>query len=113
MEQPFKIKNRLWICSADGTFLGEGRIELLKAIQKHGSISKAAQSMKMSYKKAWELVSSMNRQSPKPIVDCAIGGKEGGGSVVSEYGIHVISEFNRINDECQVFLNNKMKEIKL
>ncbi|MBI1837768.1 MAG: LysR family transcriptional regulator [Flavobacteriia bacterium] len=72
----YKIKSRIWICTEEGTFLGEGRIELLKKIDEFGSISKAAKAMKMSYKKAWELVNSMNEQSQEPIVTGKIGGNQ-------------------------------------
>ena len=34
-------------------YLGHGRIELLELIGQHGSISKAAKAMGMSYKRTW------------------------------------------------------------
>jgi len=49
-------------------------------------ISKAAKSMEMSYKHAWDLVQSMNRLSPVPLVVTATGGKDGGGAQLSEAG---------------------------
>jgi len=49
-------------------FLLEKRIELLHAIEEHGSISKAAKAVPMSYKSAWEAVDTMNSLSPEPIV---------------------------------------------
>ena len=41
-------------------FLGRGRVELLQRIRETGSISKAAKTMKMSYKAAWDAVDAMN-----------------------------------------------------
>jgi len=55
----FQLKSRIWIEDKEGIFLGEGRIQLLLAIEKEGSLSKAAKSMKMSYKKAWNLVDAL------------------------------------------------------
>ena len=49
-------------------FLLEKRIRLLHAIEEHGSISKAAKAVPMSYKSAWEAVDAMNSLSPEPIV---------------------------------------------
>lgn len=107
----YKIKSRVWITTEDGTFLGEGRISLLKEIEKHGSISQAAKEMKMSYKKAWELVSSMNKQGPELLVIPKTGGAGGGGSILSEGGKKAIALFAKLNDENKSYLDAKISEL--
>ena len=82
-EKKYSINSRVWITTDDGTFLGEGRVELLRQIQVFGSISKAAKEMKMSYKKAWRLVNTMNEHSSDILVAHKIGGTGGGGSVLT------------------------------
>jgi len=109
--QGYRIKNRLWICSEEGTFLGEGRISLLIEIEKHGSISKAAKSMNMSYKKAWDLINSMNSQSDKLLVIRKTGGKNGGGSELSEAGKKAIKIFTELNRKSKEFLDEQLKNI--
>lgn len=111
--QTFNIKSRIWINSENGTFLGEGRIELLKQIESTGSISKAAKAMKMSYKKAWELVSSMNTQFKDPLVVVSTGGLNGGGSVLSETGKKVIVLFTQLNEKNNLFLQNELQNMEL
>ncbi len=111
-EIDFNVKSRIWILTQEGTFLGEGRIELLTKIDEFGSISKAAKSMKMSYKKAWELVNSMNGQCKDPIVIGKTGGKDGGGSVLSETGRNLVIQFTQLNQETIQFLNEKVSNIK-
>lgn len=111
LNKKYKVKSRIWICTSEGTFLGEGRIELLKKIEEFGSISKAAKDMKMSYKKAWELVNSMNLQSTEPIVTGKIGGKDGGGSVLSEAGKIMMKEFIQLNLKTTAFLENELAQI--
>lgn len=107
----YEIKSRVWICSDEGTFLGEGRANLLLKIDEYGSISQAAKSMKMSYKKAWELVNSMNAQSNSPLVDRSVGGKGGGGTILTPKGKEVVQIFKQLHFETQVFLDQKIKEI--
>lgn len=109
--QIFKVKNRLWICTNEGTYLGEGRITLLKEIDKHGSISKAAKAMKMSYKKAWRLVNSMNEQGNELLVTKKIGGIDGGGSGLSDAGRKAIELFSELNKSGKDYLDQKLKEI--
>ena len=75
----YKIKSRIWIESEDKVLLGEGRVHLLKAIQEMGSLSKAAKSLNISYKKAWQLLDSVNKSAKNPVTINSIGGKGGGG----------------------------------
>lgn len=55
-----KADGRFWLTLDGRNFLGRGRVELLQRIRETGSISKAAKSMKMSYKAAWDAVDAMN-----------------------------------------------------
>ena len=110
-EQKLSIKSRIWICTEQGTYLGEGRIRLLKEIEEHGSISKAAKAMKMSYKKAWELVDSMNRQGATPLVQRTIGGTGGGGSELSDLGKKAIQLFHQLSENNRQYLNNQLEEL--
>ena len=111
-EIEYKVKSRIWILTDNGTFLGEGRIDLLNKIDEFGSISKAAKAMKMSYKKAWELVNSMNSQCEEPVVVGKIGGKDGGGSIVSDAGKKMVVQFDKLNKETIEYLNKKVSKIK-
>lgn len=105
------IKNRLWIEGENGTFLAEGRIQLLKVIAEAGSINQAAKSMKMSYKKAWELIDGMNKEAKKPLVLKISGGKKGGGTEVTAYGKSMISLFDKLNSKCQSYLDKELTKL--
>ncbi len=109
----YRIKSRIWIEGKEGAFLGEGRIRILKAIACEGSLSKAAKSLGMSYKKAWNLVDSMNKNAQFPIVITNTGGNGGGGTVITEYGMKMIHSFEKINANCWEFLDQQLKEHQL
>jgi len=85
-------------------FLLEKRIKLLHAIEEHGSISKAAKAVPMSYKSAWEAVDAMNSLSPKPIVIRETGGKDGGGTTITEYGVMLLKNYALLKEEHSRFL---------
>lgn len=104
------LRGRLWIDGTEGTFLGYGRIILLERIREHGSISQAAKSMKMSYRHAWELVDSMNRQSSKPVVAAATGGRKGGGARLTEEGQKVIALFWDLYADFQTYIEMQQKK---
>ena len=108
----YKIKSRIWIETKGNVLLGEGRVHLLKAIEKTGSLSKAAKSLNLSYKKAWHLLDSVNKSAKKPVTTNSIGGKSGGGTNLTEYGKVLISTFDDINKNCWEFLDNQLEKIK-
>jgi len=85
-------------------FLLEKRIVLLHAIKEHGSISKAAKAVPMSYKSAWEAVDTMNSLSPEPIVSRETGGKDGGGTTITEYGETLLKNYALLKEEHIRFL---------
>lgn len=86
-------------------FLLEKRIVLLHAIQEHGSISKAAKAVPMSYKSAWEAVDTMNSLSPESIVCRETGGKDGGGTTVTSYGKNLLKNYALLKEEHTRFLS--------
>lgn len=83
----------------------------MECIKEFGSITQAAKSMDMSYRHAWRLIDSMNKQSPYPFVITATGGKKGGGTIVTEHGERAIRLFWKINEEFREFLASKTDAI--
>lgn len=105
----YKVRGKVWIGGEEGTFLGCGRVVLLERIKQHGSISKAAQSMEMSYKHAWDLVDSMNRQAKASLVITSRGGKGGGNAQVTKEGLELIDAFWNIHKKLLSFLETETK----
>lgn len=108
----YKIKSRIWIESDNNVLLGEGRVHLLKAIQETGSLSKAAKSLNISYKKAWQLLDSVNKSAKQPVTINSIGGKGGGGAQLTDYGLSLVNAFDEINRNCWAFLDQQLTRIE-
>ncbi len=90
-----EFRFRLWIDLDGERFFGPGRAELLQLIQETGSISNAAKSMGMSYKKAWAMVNEMNEKATKPYVVLQKGGQKGGGAEVTAAGMKMVTAYNK------------------
>jgi len=99
-----ELSSKLTLEMLGKPFLLEKRIELLHAIEKYGSISKAAKAVPMSYKSAWEAVDTMNALSPEPIVCRETGGKDGGGTTITEYGKQLLQNYAILKGEHTRFL---------
>ncbi len=88
--------------------MGEGRVALLEAIAETGSINKAAQSMKMSYRKAWKLIDSMNAQAPEPLVVRESGGTGGGGTQLTPEGERVLKEYKQLKNKIRKYFEEEL-----
>lgn len=99
-KQPF-----LRLAAEPGKRRGKGRIELLETIAATGSISAAAKAMGLSYKAAWEAVEAMNNLSEAPLLVRAAGGRHGGGSVLTPFGLQVVALFKRLEAEYRDFFS--------
>jgi len=108
-----ELRGRIWINGPEGIFFGYGRVALLEKIMEHGSIAKAAKSMHMAYRHAWDLVDSMNRQARTPYVELATGGRGGGGARVTEAGKQAIALFWQFHADLQAFLKREEKKLRL
>ena len=87
---------RLRVTAGDTIFVGPGKISLLEAIRETRSITAAAKSMGMSYRRAWILVDELNRSLAGAAVASAIGGEHGGGSVLTGLGHELVDVYRRI-----------------
>jgi molybdate transport system regulatory protein len=87
---------RLRIRRGDDIAVGPGKIDLLEAIDATGSITAAARSLGMSYRRAWLLVDTMNRCFRTPVVEAEAGGKRGGGARLTRLGAEVVERYRRI-----------------
>jgi molybdate transport system regulatory protein len=79
-----------------GRAVGPGKIKLMEMIDKHGSISEAGPQMGMSYRRAWLLVDSLNRNFRAPLVAPQHGGQHGGGASLTEFGHAVVRHYRAV-----------------
>jgi len=90
----------------DQDFLGRDQIRLLQKINEHGSITKAAQSVDVSYKTAWHMVNTINNLADRPLVERSAGGKGGGGTCLTAAGNSIIKQYCILEEEHRKFLAN-------
>ena len=82
---------RIRIVFGDQEMIGPGKAELLERIDRCGSIAAAGREMGMSYKRAWQLIGTLNAMFRDPLVESTRGGPGGGGAMLTEAGRHVLN----------------------
>jgi molybdate transport system regulatory protein len=81
--------------------IGPGKIALLEGIAQSGSLSQAARDLKMSYRRAWRLLESLNTTFRRPVVITATGGKGGGGAAVTPFGNELIAAYRALESDVE------------
>lgn len=87
---------RLRLVFGPRRILGPGRIELLDAIERTGSLAAAGRAMRMSYKRAWTLVEELNATFDEPLVELSRGGSGHGGAVLTPLGREMAARYRRM-----------------
>lgn len=76
--------------------IGPGKIELLRKIREHQSISAAAREMSMSYRRAWLLVDDLNAVFRQPVVVKWMGGSSRGGATLTPTGEKLVESYDAV-----------------
>ena len=109
MTQSAHLNLKLRIYNEDEIAFSPGKAELLLAIHATGSISKAAKQMNMSYRRAGQLVDTMNRNFSSPLVSTQTGGSYGGGAQVTAFGLQIVEKYQKMQRIAKQSIGCKMK----
>ena len=86
-------KFNLWIEHNGVVVLSEWRVKLLEAIDQTGSISRAAEKMKVTYHRAWEKLHEMEEGLGYKLINAQVGGAGGGGAELTDRGRDLVKRF--------------------
>ncbi|MDR3410242.1 MAG: TOBE domain-containing protein [Formivibrio sp.] len=106
-----KLTGHFSVDTEFGAYLGTTRIRLLEAIDRHGSITKAAKAVPLSYKAAWDAIDAMNNLADQPLVNRSTGGKNGGGTTLTDYGHKIVALYRAMEQEYQHTLDRLAEKL--
>jgi len=105
-----RVRSKVWLEKDNKLVFGDGKSELLKAIDRTGSISKASRSMGISFRRGWSYVSAVEKRLGCRLIERSKGGRSGGGSYLTPLGKKLIGEFDKLNEAVCKFTDKKFKE---
>jgi molybdate transport system regulatory protein len=79
--------------------IGPGKVLLLEAIGRTGSISQAGRELGMSYRRAWLLVNDLNLCFRHAVVAARPGGSQGGGAQLTKFGQKLVADYRAIESD--------------
>ncbi|MFM1815395.1 MAG: hypothetical protein RLZ98_2090 [Pseudomonadota bacterium] len=92
--------------------MGPGKADLLEGIRETGSIAAAGRRMGMSYKRAWQLIETLNGYFDGPVVAAAKGGRKGGGASLTPLGEEILQLYRHMEDEAGRAISADLKKLK-
>jgi molybdate transport system regulatory protein len=95
-----------------GQRLGPGKVALLEAIGRTGSIAAAGREFGMAYRRAWLLTDELNRTFKEPLIEAKGGGRKGGGAVLTDLGERVVSLYRAAEDKAKKSAASEIKRIE-
>ena len=101
-----KFSGKVWIEYEGNPLIGKGGAEILESIAKENSISKASETLGMSYRYVWNYLQKIKKAIGEPIVETYKGGKSGGGGAkLTETGKNLLAEYTRLENCLCEFLS--------
>ena len=91
--------------------LGPGKIRLLEAIHSAGSLSGAARQLHISYRRAWDMLDSLNRNCPVPLVESTAGGVRGGGARLTAQGVVLLERYRGLEASVKALVTAEAKDL--
>lgn len=91
--------------------VGIGKIRLLEAIERTGSLSRAAREVGMSYRRAWLLIDSLNGEFDTHVISATVGGSGGGGAALTAFGGELIAAYRKLESRLAALTAEHMGRI--
>jgi molybdate transport system regulatory protein len=94
----------LWLEIDGEVVLSLWRVELLRAVARHGSISAAAEQMNIPYRVAWQKIHEMETRLGHKLVQTQTGGPHGGGARLTPDAERYLEQFDRFAHDIERFV---------
>jgi molybdate transport system regulatory protein len=90
------VKLKLQLMSQGVPVMGPGKALLMAAVQREGSISAAARSLDMSYRRAWLLVQTLNVAWRDQVIEAQPGGGARSGARLTPFGLELLNAYREV-----------------
>jgi len=106
IQPPPRIRagHRVFLHEHGESLFGPGTFDLLVLVGQTGSLYQAAKLMGMSYNKAWRAMRRAEDRLGVKLLERRAGGRDGGGSVLTEEGAQFVERFRAFLDEADADL---------
>ena len=108
-----KLQHKMWLETADGEgILGDGKWQILRAVDQEGSLTAACQKLGLTYRRTWGDLKKIEEQLGFPLLNKSRGGKEGGMSELSPKGQALVAAFDKFHKKVDATINEAFETFR-
>jgi len=104
-----EIKAKFWIENKGEVVLGGGKTALLLAVDRFGSIQRAADEFGMSYRHAWGAIRKIEQRAGFKMLDTKLGGKDAGAQLTPK-GKEFVVKVDSLLTDLQEIVEKRFKQ---
>ncbi|NOX46653.1 MAG: LysR family transcriptional regulator [Chlorobi bacterium] len=109
----FILNYKIWLSTEDGKgIMGDGKWQILKAIEKHGSLKAATEALGLTYRRTWGDLKQIEKDLGYPLLEKRRGGKHGGETTLTIQGARLVKAFDRFHKKTDRFMEKAFVELK-
>jgi molybdate transport system regulatory protein len=91
------VRSKIWIEDEQGKVVfGAGRLRILEAVERTGSILAASKELQMSYRAVWGKIRATEQRLGRPLLTKKIGGTKGGGSELTGFAKALVQRYRTL-----------------
>ena len=105
-----EVRSKVWLENGGSPLMGPGRAELLRTVERTGSINAAAKELGMDYRRAWGLIDSMEKRLNFKLVIRQRGGSKRGTSLTDE-GRRLLDLYELFKRQSQNSIDRQFRDI--
>jgi len=108
-----RFNYKIWMSTEEGEgILGDGKWQILKAIEEHGSLMTATEAMGLTYRRTWGNLKKIEKILGIRIIEKTRGGTGGGKTRLTEDGRRLVTAFDRFHQKYDGLINDAFEEFK-
>lgn len=105
------LRSKVWLELEGQPVIGEGRLAMLQAIHRHGSIIRASQEMGIPYRRIRGAIRDMEQVLGKPLVQAYRGGQDGGGAMLTVAAHQLMDSYAKVASGFQQAMDTRFEEV--
>jgi len=104
---------KIWLSTPDDKgIMGDGKWQILKAIEEHGSLKAATEALGITYRRTWGDLKEIEEVLGFALLDKSRGGKDGGNTSLTHEGKNLVQAFDQFHEKIDSVIEEAFVEFK-
>ena len=107
------LNYKIWLSTPDDKgIMGDGKWQILKAIEEHGSLRAATKALGITYRRTWGDLKEIEEILGISLLDKSRGGKDGGQTQLTPEGRKLVQAFDELHEKADAFMDTLFLEFR-